>query len=105
MSIYKSTTTVNGLYGEMKPYKSDWTLASTTDIWHVTDVFIYDNQMTNDGATDAQKRATITHEVGHGLSMAHTNDLTTVEVMDQGLGKALSPSDIDKGHLRLKWGN
>jgi len=38
-------------------------------------------------------------------TLADTNDLPTVEVMDQGIGKALSPTTVDKDHLKLKWGN
>lgn len=88
----------------MIPYKSNYTRASTSDVWYVCDVNLYDNQMDKYGFNTYQKKATCTHEVGHSLSLAHTNDLSTVEVMDQGIGKALSPTDIDKGHLKLKWG-
>lgn len=113
MSILQGSTPVQGLLGEMKPYKRDmlgqWLPALPTDVWHATDVIIYENQfawLAQKGVpiTDVDRRATLSHEVGHALSLAHTNDIPTVENMDQGLGKAPAPTSVDKFHLTLKWG-
>ena len=72
-------------------------------IWGVSDIYGYDNQMTASDMTDAQKKAVFTHEVGHALSLKHIYSPLT-GVMRQGLEKALSPTDTDIGHLTLKWG-
>ena len=108
MSIYKSSTPLDSVYGEMIPYKRNIlgliVVASLTDVWWCTDCKGFDNTMTLDGFTDAQKKATFSHEIGHALSLDHTMDLATREVMDQGRFKALSPTSVDRGHLTLKWG-
>lgn len=113
MSILQGSTPVQGLLGEMKPFKQNmlgqWIPALPTDVWYATDVIIYENQfvlLEQHGVpiTDVGRRATLSHEVGHALSLAHTNDIPTVENMDQGLGKAPTPTSVDKFHLTLKWG-
>ncbi len=107
MSIYKSTTSTPGLFGEAYLYYDDgdgWERDLVgNQIWGLSDIYGYDNQMTASNMTDAQKKAVFTHEVGHALSLKHISSPLT-GVMRQGLEKALSPTDTDKGHLTLKWG-
>ncbi|OPY57827.1 MAG: hypothetical protein A4E55_01368 [Pelotomaculum sp. PtaU1.Bin035] len=107
MSIYKSTTSTPGLFGEAYCYYDGgdgWERDLVgNQIWGVSDIYGYDNQMTASNLTNAQKKAVFTHEVGHALSLKHISSPLT-GVMRQGLEKALSPTDTDEGHLTLKWG-
>ena len=110
MSIYKGTTTSSGTLGRMIPYYKNILGGlsedtSLTNIWSVTDVYGYDNQMEAFSMTKIQKQSNYSHEVGHALSMAHTNDLpsTTSTVMRQGI-QSIGPQPTDEGHLKLKWG-
>lgn len=110
MSIYKSTTTTTGLLGRMYPYYKNFygglsEDTSLTNVWEVTDVYGYDNQMTNCNMNIYQKQSNYSHEVGHALSLAHTSDLpsSTYTVMRQGI-QQIGPQLTDKDHLKLKWG-
>ena len=61
------------------------------------------------------------HEVGHALSLGHTNhitpdnlkqyriDITTDNnhvdlIMNTGFGKSINITTTDRDHLRIKWG-
>lgn len=48
-------------------------------------------------------QATITHEIGHALSLTHTSGKT--DIMKQGVKNYTKLSETDKKWLRQKWGN
>lgn len=107
MSIIKSTSDQAGRYGACFWYKKNIlgqiVPATSTDIWYCTDCYIYDNQCQY--MDEFEKSSVMGHEVGHGLSLAHTNDLGTSEIMDSGSWPdEYAPTPVDEGHLTLKWG-
>jgi hypothetical protein len=67
-----------------------------------THVYYYNLRYWNRGWED--DKAVVGHEIGHALSLLHTADLSTAEIMDQGFNKSLETTDIDRTHLRIKWG-
>lgn len=109
MNIYWSSSPVNGNYGYCYTWYNDsGTLREDTirtRVWFCIDAYVYDNQMVINGFNDYQKQSNVTHEVGHALSLAHTNNLpaTTYTVMRQGK-QQIGPQMEDKNHLKLKWG-
>lgn len=78
---------------------------SKTEIWEVTDVYGYENQMNTFKMTESQKKSNFTHEVGHALSLAHVESSSSdTAVMKPGI-QSIGPTTTDKSHLKLKWGN
>lgn len=104
LSIYKSSSSVPDLFGQALFYKSDWSQASIYAVWSYASVKLYDNQMNNAGFTLENKRSCMAHEMGHILSLNHTNDIPSPELMDPGKDLPSWPTSIDIGHLKLKWG-
>lgn len=112
VSIYKSTTTTQGLMGQMFPYYRNrfGSLVqdtNCTNIWECADVFGYENQMSSYGYNDTNRKSVYCHEMGHALSLAH-NDSTTYLIMNSDATNvkiAVLPHSDDKSNLKLKWGN
>lgn len=82
-----------------------------------TEIHIYYENITS----DYWVQATSSHEVGHALSLGHTDDATINElknyrvdyttnnslvhlIMNQGFAKSTNISTTDRDHLRIKWG-
>lgn len=55
--------------------------------------------------TTAKKTATLTHEVGHALSMAHCTSTSHSCIMKQGVKTSYVLASHDKEKLKYKWGN
>ena len=92
---YSGHTMVYNYYGqEIDDY---------TSTWYSTRCEIYYNNIS--GYTNSEKKAVVTHEVGHALGLNEATDMSAKPVMRQGIDKALSPNQVDKAHLKLKWGN
>ncbi|MBQ8605538.1 MAG: hypothetical protein IJ408_02275 [Clostridia bacterium] len=105
-----------------------------------TEIALYTTNMSFDNGSDFDLRATTLHEVGHALSLAHTNgvdegqspnapvgnsiaktydrmDAYTAEqkrdptldnvhlVMNKGSSVSGTISNVDKAHLKIKWGD
>ena len=83
-----------------------------------TEILLYYKRLTS----DYDMKNTATHEVGHALSLGHTNDATLDElipyridystnnilvplIMNQGSAKSSYITTTDRDHLRIKWGN
>jgi hypothetical protein len=78
--------------------------------WTKVTIHIYDNIMTGQSYNADQRKRTITHEVGHALSMRHNpNDFTPATASQQTI---MSPfisqfsqfSSLDTANLKSKWG-
>lgn len=76
--------------------------------WGSARIYGYTNQMANFNMNTTQIISNYTHEFGHALSLAHVIDTSSYvyppAVMKQGI-QSLGPQQIDKDHLRQKWGN
>lgn len=62
--------------------------------------------MATDGFSSSNIKSVYAHEFGHALSMDHVlgfPQLTPFSVMKKGKNNYL-PQQIDKDHLRQKWG-
>jgi len=107
--VYVVDTVKNGLFGEIRPYyfktpEYSYVYDSCAcNTWSYVELYGYENQMTAYKFSQAEKISNFTHEFGHALSLAHTNDLSTSSVMKSGK-QAIGPQPIDKDHLRQKWG-
>lgn len=55
--------------------------------------------------TTAKKTATLTHEVGHALSMAHCTSASHSFIMQQGVKVSYALVSHDKEKLKYKWGS
>lgn len=87
-----------------------------------TDIYIYKQNLDNDsyyGSNMTRHKANMSHEVGHALSLAHTNgdndfchypiDYTTEgvlvrHIMNKGSNISDYITTTDRDHLRIKWG-
>lgn len=111
MSIWKTSTTTDQLFGECIQYNSWGSKVSTSSTWYMTDINFYNNQFEiykayiPAGEYDARRKASVTHEVGHALSLKHADEDNIDGVMDTGmLQRPLTVQDQDKWYLRCKWG-
>lgn len=102
--VNDSTSSDPNACGETFPYKSftgtSATPATTSDTWVKVSISIYTNNLTN-----AEIQETATHELGHALSVKHS-DATTNAIMNPNtfMGRyTLYTYDIDS--IRAKWGN
>lgn len=96
---------LSGDLGVIYPYKT-WTGTSATsatssDTWVKVIAYQYKADSLN---TDAKRIATATHELGHGLSMAHPPGTSTLSIMVQGVKTDYSTQLYDKLSLQQKWG-
>lgn len=83
--------------------------------WDYSIIFVYHNNMVEDDMNnDTNKKNITTHEVGHSIGLAHTNEISGTlrasSVMTSGSDpfvnhNVTSPSDYDKDELKYKWGN
>lgn len=94
-----------GLLGQLVPYKS-WTgtsasVATTKDRWVKAVAYQYKTSNLN---TTTRQTATATHELGHGLSVAHPPASNSTAVMRQGIKNSYSLTTYDKNSLKNKWG-
>lgn len=68
--------------------------------WHTATVHVYKNP----SASTTNKHATLMHEVGHSLSLAHCLHPGINHIMHQGLKNFTTISSYDKQELNLRWG-
>lgn len=109
-----ATTNQFGLFGRIIPYCTNSGVSNSGDVclsnpaWGSVGVIGYDNQMANYNFTGTQTISNYTHEFGHALSLAHVVDTSSYTyppaVMKQGQ-QSIGPQQVDKDHLRQKWGN
>lgn len=111
MSIWKTSTTTDQLFGECILYNSLGFKVSDSSTWYMTDINFYNNQFEKyssyipTGEYDARRKASLTHEVGHALSLRHADNDGYSHIMETGmLSRPLSIQDQDKWYLRCKWG-
>lgn len=68
--------------------------------WHTAMVHVYKNT----SASTTNKHATLIHEVGHSLSMAHCFHPDMNHIMHQGLKNYTTISSYEKQELNIRWG-
>lgn len=113
---YVGTTFVPKLYGETNFFKKTGSYVDPNiSNWDYSAVVIYHNNLVKDGLdNDTNMKNTVTHEVGHSLGLAHTNEINNTlkafSIMTDGSDSfknrnVTSPSDYDEGELKYKWGN
>lgn len=73
---------------------------SHNQTWDLALCIVYSSNKFSKNSKSIQ--ATITHEVGHALSLSHTNGKS--DIMKQGLKKYVKLSEKDKEWLKKKWG-
>jgi hypothetical protein len=110
IDVLTSSTPRQGLVGQLIPYYligSKLFESSPTDTWTYAQLFGYTNQISNFKLTDSEIIASVyAHEMGHALSMAHTNPPTgTISIMKSGFQTSYLPQAFDKANLKAKWGN
>lgn len=96
----------SGDLGEMIPYKA-WTGTSATpagigDTWNKAIVYQYANSALS---TTTRKIATITHELGHCLALAHPTNSPSSSIMYQGVKDSYAIAYYDITELIRKWSN
>lgn len=74
---------------------------STTQRWNQALCIRYNSTLLN---TAAKRTKTLTHEVGHALSMGHCKSSAHSCRMQQGVQSTYSLASHDKEKLRYKWG-
>jgi hypothetical protein len=112
VSLVVSTNLNPSVYGEMVPYCAAGAGLAKCDssTWNSTQVKVYESNMNNNGYTSTgHKRALISHELGHVLSLAHYPNEDYIS-FDAAMGNAavynqLLPQAIDKAHLKEKHGS
>ncbi len=108
------------LNGATNPYLDNEPFKSHTVQY--TEIYIYKQNLDNDsyyGSNMTRHRANMSHEVGHALSLAHTNgdnpfchypiDYSTEgvlvrHIMNKGSNISDYITTTDRDHLRIKWG-
>lgn len=75
---------------------------STTQTWSHALCIRYNSPYLN---TTAKKIETLTHEIGHALSMAHCTSTAHNCRMQQGVQTSYALAAHDKEKLKYKWGN
>ncbi|WP_187644965.1 matrixin family metalloprotease [Paenibacillus terrae] len=107
---YVGTSSTPHLYGLFTPYNNVFGAGVPVDPsnsnWVYSVISVYDNNLNTDGYKNSTNiRHTTTHEVGHSLGLAHTEDASkkAASVMTAGSEANRSintPSDYDKNQLR-----
>lgn len=103
--IYKSEFPPKpDLLGQTMVYSSSGTqLLAPSGTWYQAKCIVY-----NTDVPETSKRATLVHEVGHALSMAHCMDVpghgSVDHIMHQGIKNYTSISTYEKNELIKKWG-
>ncbi|NMI07837.1 matrixin family metalloprotease [Paenibacillus sp. SZ31] len=107
---YVGTSSTPHLYGLFSPYNDVFSVGVTVDPlkrnWVYSVISVYDNNIKDDGLKNSTNiRHTTTHELGHSLGLAHTEDTpkkaTSVMTKGQEADRSITtPSDYDKNQLR-----
>ena len=109
ITVYLEDSAVDGKFGEIKPYYfatpeySYYFDSCACNTWSYAYVYGYKNQMAAYKFTTQDIISNFTHEFGHTLSLAHTNNVSASSVMKSGQ-QSIGPQTVDKDHLKLKWG-
>lgn len=96
----------SGTLGITKLYdKNKKKLDGTTGMWYYATCIVYNNSKNTSTGYDA----TLVHEVGHSLSLAHCfitkeHPQSLKHIIHQGVKSYTTISDYEKGQMQAKWG-
>ena len=118
MAIYVGSNTIaNGYVGYadywVKNWYGGWSEVSYDDVdrgskFERARIRVDYQHMVNEGFSPNNMWKTVAHEIGHGLSLAHTHFYPAhsgEHWMTQGKIDLTAPTSTDKTHLTQKWGS
>ena len=103
--ISANNTTGLDYFAITQPYDSSGNAINQTALttWSYATVILNSAVMTSWGFSTENKQKTVTHELGHILSLKHQDSIDVNSIMKPGKLIITSPSSIDIANLQNKW--